>query len=153
VLDVLDSLLELAEPGGEIDPASSLRVATSGSHVDHTGARPLAIDLDADCWYGWLLSDRHETFEVGNPPSEREVFAFAVLYVAASSEQAKEARSREVSDLIDGRAHGFLGRLAGKRSNLPVWSEAEGAIDQAIITGLSVRGVGLRVTGYRYHTT
>lgn len=147
MLDVLDAILNVGEPGGAVDPATSLRTATSGATVDHTGARPFSIDLVADRWFAWLLEDVHRNPETG--PAVREDFAFAVLYVDDAGEQAAQVRSRATSQQMETRAHGFLDRLAAQQANA-TWLDIRGAIDRAVITGFSVRGIGLRVSGWRY---
>lgn len=147
---MLDALMDLASPGGAVDPASSLRVANDGAVVDHSGARPFSVDLESDRWYGWLLEDTHRHVETG--PAAREDFAFGLMYVAEASEQSEQARARAVSELMDQRAHAFLGRLDANDAN-GIWLGASGAIDQSVITGFSVRGIGLRVTGWRFRPT
>lgn len=149
---MLDALLTLAEPGGVTDPDTALRTATSGTVVDHAGARPFSVDLAPDRLYGWLLEDRHVVWELGDPPSERENFSFALLYVAESDEQAASRRSRGVSEAMDAKAEGYLAAIAAGRSSAS-WEEISGGVDRAVVTGFSVRGIGLRVDGWRYRPT
>lgn len=152
MLDVLDAVLNLLEPGGAVDPETSLRAATSGTTVDHTGARPYQVEFAPDTLYAWPGPDRHRVVELGDPPSEREEFTLELLYVAtSSSEQAKSRRLRSVSEAVDTRAHEYMARVAANkapRTGLP-WSELGGEINPDTIRGFNVRGVGLRLTGWR----
>ena len=146
-MDVLDAILETVEPGGAMNPDTAIRRATSGTEVDHTGARPFSIDLGPERLYGWLTEDRHLTFETG--PAYRENFAFSLLLVLPAGEQADAQRSRSLSEAIDTRAHLLLDRIAANATAGP-WMELGGGIDDAALTGFSVRGIGLRVSGWRY---
>ncbi|MCA1570310.1 MAG: hypothetical protein LC798_08340 [Chloroflexi bacterium] len=151
MLDLIDSLLNLIEPGGVIDPDTSLRIATSGTSVDHSGAQPFNLEFDPDRLYAWLVNDRHEVFEAGDPPSERERFSLTVLYVADNrGEQAASRRLRSVSAALDDKAHAYLSRLAANRVLGGAWDDLTAEINPDSIRGFDVRGVGLRPTGWRY---
>lgn len=149
MLDVLDAILNTIEPGGAIG-ADDWRPSTSGTKVDHAGAKPFEVEMEPDRLYGWLIEDRHSIFEVGNPPSQREDFAFSVLYVAEAGEQARQRRGRALSAALDGRAHLYLERLAALVSNVPTWEHLTGELDSDTVQGFSVRGFGLRLEGHRY---
>lgn len=151
MLDVLDALLTLVEPGGTVDASTSLRTSTSGTVVDHVGARPFGVDLDPDRLYGWLVQDRHaEVFEAGDPPSYREEFGFTLMYVAETDEQARSRRSRAVSEVLDARAHSYLGLVAANPVRDGLWTDLWGELDPSAVLGFSVRGFALRMNGWRY---
>lgn len=151
MLDVIDAVLNLIEPGGEMDPATALRVADSGTTVDHSGAPAYDHEGDTDHLFAWPSSDRHETMEIGDAPSIRELFAIDLGYVVASQgEEAQQRRSREVSAAIDDRLHAYLGLVAANVELPGKWESLLGEINQAVIRGFSVRGAGLRLSGWRY---
>lgn len=151
MLDVLDGVLILVEPGGVIDPDTSIRPATSGTTVDHSGAAAFNLEFDPDRLYGWPTADRHEVFEAGDPPSERERFTLDLLYVADSrGEQAASRRLRSVSEAVDAKAHGYLALIAAHKALGTLWDDLRGEINPDTIRGFNVRGVGLRLTGWRY---
>lgn len=151
MLDVIDALLTLLEPGGVVDPDSALRTATSGTVVDHTGARPYQVEFSPNTLYAWPGADRHRVTEAGNPPSEREEFTVEVLYVAtSSSEQARSKRLREVSADVDARAHEYMAIVAANKAHAGgVWADLGGEVNPDTIRGFNVRGVGLRLNGWR----
>jgi hypothetical protein len=154
VLDIVDAVLHLIEPGGSVSAETALRTATSGTVVDHTGARPFEVEQSDNHLFAWPVTDRHEVFEAGDPPSTRERFALTLMYVADASEQARAKRLREVSVALDAKSHLYLSRIAVSRtppdgSPLP-WSELAGEVNPDTIRGFNVRAVGLRVSGWRY---
>ena len=153
MLDVLDAVLTLLEPGGAVDGTTGLRPATSGVSVDHNGARPWQVELAPGTLYGWPGADRHRVFELGDPPSEREEFQLELLYVAESGEQAKSRMQRAISSAIDTKAHEYAAVVAANKApksdaGLP-WSELNLEINPDTVRGFNVRGVGLRLTGWR----
>jgi len=151
VLDVLDAVLSLVEPGGDIDLETGLRAAASGTVVDHSGARPFDLEFDHDYLYGWVNDDRHVTAETGDPPSIRENFTLELIYAADSQgEQAASRRLRSVSEVIDAKAHEYLALIAANVAYGDAWQDLTGQINPDTIRGFNVRGVGLRLTGYRY---
>lgn len=154
MLDVIDALLNLLEPGGAMDAETALRTATSGTTVDHTAARPYQVEFQPNTLYAWPGPDRHVVTEAGNPPSEREEFTLELLYCAtSSSEQAKSQALRAVSAVVDAKAHAYMAVVAANKapSSNPdaPWSELRGEINPDTIRGFNVRGVGLRLTGWR----
>ena len=154
MLDVLDAVLTLLEPGGAIDPATGLRTATSGTTVDHSGAAPYELEFAPNRLYGWVASDRHENWEAGDPPSVRERFALTLLFVIDSGdEQAQGRRLRSVSEALDYRAHAYMTLVeqnkAPKSDSALPWSELTGEITPDTTRGFNVRGVGLRLSGWR----
>jgi hypothetical protein len=150
MLELIDELLNVIEPGGVMDATTGLRTSTSGTTVHHTGARPFQTEFAPDSVFAWLTADRHGTFEVGNPPSVREDFVVTVLFVAESGEQAREVPSRAVSTVVDAKAHAYLERIAANQSRVGFWQDIGGEINAESMRGFDVRGAGLRVSGWRY---
>ena len=151
MLDVLDRVLELLEPGGELDPETSTRMSTSGTTVDHTGAQPFNLEFQPDWLYAWPGRDLHETLEAGDPPSIRERFELHLVYIGDSGgEQAISRRLRAVSDALDAKAHAYLGRVAANQAPRGgLWSDLGAELTPDTIRGFNVRGAALRLTGWR----
>lgn len=151
MLDVIDAALNLIEPGGTMNPDTALRTATSGTTVDHTGAKPIEVEFDVDRLWAWSGIDRHETMEAGRPSSVRERFTIDLMYVVASGgEQAKTLRSRAVSLVLDAKAHTYLGIVAVNVALAGAWESMLGEINPDVIRSYDVRGIGLRLNGWRY---
>ena len=151
MIAVLDAALTLIEPGGGIDLATALRPATSGTTVDHAAARPFEFEFDGDRLYGWPAAARHQVMEVGNPPSFRQNFTLDLAYVIGNGgEQAKARRSRAVSLALDVKAETYLSVLASNVELAGSWEEIVGELNPDVIRGFDVRGIGLRLTGWRY---
>lgn len=153
MLDLIDDLLELLEPGGAMDAVTGIRTATSGTSVDHTGAQPFELEFAPDRLYAWPGRDSHETFEAGDPPSIRERFEVIAYYVADSGdEQAASRRLRSVSTALDTKAHAYMAIVAANQAPTgpgAPWGNLGGEINPDVVRGFDVRGVALRLTGWR----
>lgn len=157
ILDVLDGLLQVVEPGGEIEVDShgvATRIANSTVRVDHNGDRPFAYE--AGHLYGWAEADTHLPDSAG--PSVREDFVVRLVLVAANEgEEAEQRRHRALTAELDARGHLYLSRLAANRSRYAdgqpaPWGHVAGVLDHEYIRAIEVRGLALVVTGYRRST-
>jgi len=151
MLEVIDGVLNLIEPGGVIDPVTDIRPATSGTSVDHAAAKPFEVEFEVDRLYAWPGSDRHVTMESGRPPSIQERFTIDLAYVVASlGEQARARRRRSVSAAIDTKLHAYLAVIADNVQFGALWDDLAGEINPDVIRGFDVRAGGIRLTGRRY---
>ena len=156
-----ETLLALVEPWGP-DPGPQTEVdgrrhvvADSGISIDLNLARP--YDPDPDTLYGWFVNEQHQLAGVGNPPEEREVFTFQILYsVDRLGEEGRATHRRDVSDAIDARAHAYAAALADNRSTYresgepTPWQHVQTTSILRDTTTFDVRGFSLVATGYRY---
>jgi hypothetical protein len=145
VNDLIDALVALVEP----TPAATLA-------IDHTCAEP----IDPTGYFNQVTTDTLATLycypssrDVHEPvgsPCDRELFEVTLLYVVDDEgEQQSQQRSRAVSDELDAKAHAYLGVVRDNRSTT-VWSHITGAVDYDEVRRLQVRGIAVRVSGYRY---
>lgn len=140
MLDAVDALRELLEPPG----TTVLK--------DDTAERP--FNWAANTLYIYPVSDLHADADVGNPPTIRENFAIEAVYVADSQgEESKKERLRSVSTALDTKAHAYAAILANARfrgTGRP-WEDARvTSVDWDRLRQLDVRGVAVRITGWRY---
>lgn len=155
---MIEPLAKLFEPwtGDPATSAAGVRTikADSGVMVDLNGSQPFTAD--ANWLYLWPGPDSHELSELGNPPKELERFDLTALYVADSKdEEASQQRKRTVSEAIDTKGHAYLELIRRNRSRYEAGTEAPwhnlvGRLDFDTIRNFNVRGVALRIAGYRY---
>ena len=156
-----EQLLKLIEPWpGVPGPATDQDgrrtvTATSGIVVDLNLARP--YEPAAGTLYGWFTTEQHLLAGVGNPPEERELFTFQVLYsVDRLGEEGRATHRRDVSDAIDARAHAYAAALAANRSTYAAdgsptpWSHVQTTSILRDTATFDVRGFSLVANGYRY---
>lgn len=159
LLETVDAILVLLEPGGAIEAATDLRPATSGVVVDHTGEDPFRTDFSPNRLYGKPLRDEHRRQGVGGAVTtpEEEHFTIEVTFTAASeAEYGAKRYLRSVSQTLDNKAHAYAAIVRRNRSRYEdgtpaPWHDLNLAgIDWARMRSLSVRGVVLQLTGYRH---
>lgn len=158
MLDLIDAIAELLEPWQPDEPRlrnGSLEVAAqSGTVVDLNAAEP--VIWQPNHLYLWDEGDQHALAGVGNPPEEREVFEVTAIYVADSQdEEAKQRRTRAVSEALDLKRHEYAAAIAANRSKYvsggaTPWSHLESSLDADFVRDINVRGFALRITGYRF---
>lgn len=159
ILETLDALLTLLEPGGAIDAATDLRTATSTVVVDHSGEEPFRTDFAPNRLYGRPIRDEHRRQGVGGASTtpEEEHFTLEVSFVAATESEYEAKRYlRSISQTLDNKAHGYAALIRRNRSRYEggtpaPWHDLNLAgIDWTRLRSLSVRGVTLQLTGYRH---
>lgn len=158
MMDVIDALAELLEPWAPATPVdrnwSRTVKANSGTVVDLNGAEPIL--WEANHLYLFEDGDQHALAGVGNPPEERELFSIVAIYVADSGdEEAKQRRTRAVSEALDVRRHGYAAAIAANRSRYATggatpWQHLESSLDADFVRNFNIRGFALRISGYRY---
>lgn len=154
MIDVIDALMLLLEPGGSIDPTNSLRTTTSGVIAVHTAARPPQPEMTPNHLYCYPVADRHVTIGAGDPPDEREEFTVeALLVVDREDEEPKLTARRDVSSTLDTKAHAYLAAVNANRPRngaVAPWEYLTSAsVDWDRLRSFAVRGVPLRVSGWR----
>jgi hypothetical protein len=154
VIDLLDALLHVLEPGGDMVTSDGYarRQADSGTWVDHNAEEPTRFEPGA--LYGWVTGDDHLPDVAG--PSVRENFSLAVVFtVDAQDEVAMGHRRRDVSLALDARTHSYLSVLADNRSRYAAdgqptpWAHIQGSVDHNYTRNNDLRGAALVVIGYR----
>jgi hypothetical protein len=140
VLDVTDALLALLEPA----PSTVVK--------DDTAERP--FEWVANTLYAYPVTDVHVDPETGAVPTVRENFTVEMVFVADhAGEEAKRERDRDVSVLLDAKAHAYadiLARNSTRGAGRP-WDYARVAsVDWDRLRQIDVRGVAVRITGWRY---
>ena len=149
MLDVVDAILNLVEPGGVLNADTSRRVATSEVVVDHNGAEPFTT-WDPNALYGYIVTDTHR------PPdfADREDFVVEIVRVADSTaEETQQRRLRDVSEQLDDSAHDYAGILDQNRSRgtgRPWDYITVASIDWDRLRRINERAVAIRITGWRY---
>jgi hypothetical protein len=126
--------------------------ADSGTTVDLNMARP--FEYDPDTLYAWPARHVHTVAGAGNPPEEREDFAFQFVYTAArQGEEPQLSKRRDVSDQLDARAASYARAIASTRSRLngvpAPWDHITSEIQHDTTITFGVRGIGVLVSGYR----
>jgi hypothetical protein len=158
ILETLDAILTMLEPGGAIDPGTDLRTSTSGVVVDHSGEEPFRTDFAPNVLYGRPVADEHQRQGVGGATTTPEVerFTLELSYVVDSqAEYDAKRRKRSVSDALDGKAHDYAALIRRNRSRYDdgtpaPWHDLNlSGLDWSRLRSLNVRGVTLRLTGYR----
>jgi hypothetical protein len=164
VLDIVDALAALLEPwpvtpGPATDAAGSRTVkANSGVVVDLNAAEP--VIWRAGTLYLFEELRDHRLAGVGNPPEVHEHFGLrAILALDAKDEEAAQLRRRDVSALVDTKTEAYLAAIAAHRSiygaghpsvGQPTpWAHLAAASDADSLRTFQVRGVALRINGYR----
>jgi len=158
VIEVVDAVAELLEPWTPSEPmerdGSRTVVAQSGVTVDLNSTEPTV--WRPNTLYLWVESDTHNLAGVGNPPEEREDFTITAIYVLdAGDEEAKQRRTRSVSEGLDQKAHEYAAAIAANRSKYAAggpapWQHLQSVLDNDLLRAFNVRGIGLRIEGYRY---
>lgn len=152
--EALAAVLEPWTDAPVTDASTGRRTATTddGTVVDLNMARPL--EYVPGTLYGWPTTHRHELAGAGNPPEEREVFAFQFLY--ATDRLGEEPRlwfRRDVSDRLDARAGRYAAAIAANRSKVDgaraPWDHLVSEIQHDTTVTFRVRGIGVLVSGYR----
>lgn len=141
MLDVIDALRALLEPS----PSTVTK--------DDTLERP--FDWKANTLYLYPVLDMHVDPESGVPPSVRENFTLEAVYVADSlGEESRKERNRAVSVALDAKAHAYADILAQnstRAGSTRPWDYIRVAsVDWDRLRQLDVRGVAVRITGWRY---
>lgn len=150
MIDVVDAVLNLLEAGGAVDPKTSLRKATSGIVVDHTAERPPQTAFSKGYLYCYPVQDDHRAPDLG----KREDFVIEALYIAdRADEEAQLTARREVSVELDTKAHAYSDVIDANRTRAAArpWDYLTlASINWDRLRSFNVRGVALRITGWRY---
>ena len=157
MLQLVDSLLELVEPGADPQPSwatADFDAAASGTKRDRTGAEPFVFDGRPDTLFGFEIDDdRRGTAGVSSGAGEDLVrFAVELVYVADSGlEEAEQLRRRSVSSAIDAKRELYVARIRAVRSGAS-WQDLRCAVDVDYVRSWQVRGFALRLYGYRFQS-
>lgn len=143
--DLIDALVALVEP----TPAASLNIDTScAAPIDPQGYFNTDTTDKTASLYAYPTADAHNLS--GASPCDREDFTVTLLYVVDDrGEIDNMLRDRAVSDLLDGKAHDYLDVIRHNR-NVGPWQHIQGALDYDEVLRLDVRGIAVRVSGYRF---
>lgn len=82
----------------------------------------------------------------------REDFVVELLYVVDDQgEQDEEERMRAIADRLDQQSTSWLQAICdNEKDTTDLWAFIGGAVDYDEVRRLELRGVGVRVTGYRF---
>jgi hypothetical protein len=143
MLDVVLAVAELLEPD------------SSGVVRDESGAEPFFYVPNT--LYAWCSDDRHVPDGAGGPlPCVREEFEITAVFAAADdAEQAGKQRSGALSATLDAKGAAYALAIAQNRSrysNLSdtPWEHLVATVDHDVTSDRDIRGVGMRISGYRY---
>jgi hypothetical protein len=144
MIEVIDALRELLEPTDAIDESRS----ENDVILDRSCAQP--FEFVANTLYAWEELRRQVPAGTGEI---REDFEIRFVYVSKASEEAGSKRNRDVSIALDAKADGYL-ELIRNFANIPPWDSGniQATVDADMIRQLEVRGIGIRVIGYRMVT-
>lgn len=154
MIDLIDALRELLEPSSLDDPA----IAASGTRLDRSCAQPFTFEPDT--LYAYEELDQRileETYaeSIIEPGAfvgvERQNFTIVFVYSAdGTGENAAMKRERAVSIALDDRRNGYLRLLKDHRTHGDLWHHLAGSADADYVRQLEVRGIAVRITGYRF---
>lgn len=158
MIDLIDAIAELLEPWQPDQPRlrdGSYEVrAVSGVVVDLNAAEPTSWQKNH--LYLFVEADTHALAGAGNPPEEQERFSIAAIFSADSrDEEAKQRRTRAVSESLLAKQHTYAAAIAANRSKYASggatpWKHLESSLDNDLLREFNVRGFALRINGYRF---
>ena len=140
MLEVVDALRSLLEPDPDL--------------VDDTAEMPFE-------WQPGMLyvfEDESNWSRLDTGGMIREDFVIMAVYVRPADEAPLAKRSREVTEALDARRVRYLttiadnpsmGAASGDPDEPPLWSHIMGASLPRYLRELEVRGIAVRVVGYR----
>lgn len=116
-----------------------------GIAVDESGERP--YDWTPETLYVWEESSAWTSIGTGE---KREDFVVMAAIAEATGEEAAGQRSRETTVALYGYRDAFLEAIR-THANTGPWADGniEGASVPAYLRQLDVRGVAVRISGYR----
>lgn len=146
MIPVVDAIRDLCEPPDQADDTRSI----AGVLIDRTCAQPIG-DAQPNTIYAWEAACRERPIGTGEVQQDFEV---TVLYIVdGKGEEGVLQRSREVSEALDERRAAYM-KLVRDFANIPPWDSGniQATSDADFIRQLEVRGIAIRVTGYRLVT-
>jgi hypothetical protein len=151
MIDVVDGIRELLEPAS-IDPA----VSVNGVKLDDTGAMP--FEFEAETLYVVAQTDQRtlaetirETSDGSTEGVEQQNFSIVALYVVSGEgENSQGRRSRNVTLALDQKADDYCRLVRSHRTNGDLWHHLQAAVDHDFVRQLQIRGIAVRLTGYRF---
>jgi hypothetical protein len=136
---------------------SSTRSGTFSSPLGPRSRRTTPLTSRSNTLYVYPITGLLGEPDVGDPPSLREDFVVEAVYVADNQgEEANRRRSRDVSVELDAKAREYTDLLARNpfRDGTHPWEHARvTSVDWDRLRQLDVRGIAVRVTGWRYRET
>ena len=143
ILDVVDALRDLLEP-----PFDDER-SVNGVLIDRTCSQPNA-DTVANTIYAWEAARAEVPIGTGEV---RQNFAVTLLYVVDNVGEAAGERDRSVSEALDAKTDEYM-KLIRLHAHVPPWDSGnvQATSDADFVRQFEVRGVAIRVTGYRLVT-
>lgn len=148
MIDVVDGIRDLFEPPSTLDP----ELSTNGVAIDRTCAEP--FEKIANTVYAWEAACRETSIGTGEV---RQDFEVDVLYVVDNlGENAIALRSREVSEALDTKRSAYM-KLVRDHANMGFGDrlgagDMQATSDADFLRQFEVRGIAIRVTGYRLVT-
>jgi hypothetical protein len=131
LITVIDALQDLVEPDTDVT-------------IDRAASQP--YEYLPNTLYAWEEGSSRRSFESG--PTVREDFEILLVYVVAAAEEALLARDRDVSIALDTKRTAYLDAIR-QNSGIPPWSYITASSDPDMIRQFEVRGIAIRVSGYR----
>lgn len=144
MIEAIDAMREMLEPPDPAKPEFSM----SGLAIDSSCAQP----LDPAPWtvYAWEETSRQHSIGTGEV---QEDFEFVIVATEPASEAADVERSRDVSVALDDRRETWLKLIRNGGPGRP-WANGslQAMVDADMLRQLGLRGLAVRVTGYRIVT-
>lgn len=140
MLEVVEALRALLEPDPDL--------------VDDTGEMPFTWEPDTL----YVFEDESSWSRLDTGGMMREDFAIMAVYVRPADEAPLARRDRGVTETLDARRVRYLTAIAenpsmpassGDPDDPPLWSHIMGASLPRYLRELEVRGIAVRVVGYR----
>lgn len=146
MLDIMDGIRELLEPS-----------ATTTVVTDDTGADPFVYEPNH--LYVFESGDVRDL--AGNSPADIERFSVVAMFVADDAgEEADQTRRREITAALDDKRDAYLAAVRATRTftdpgppERVLWAHLQGSADADFVRALEVRGIAIRLTGWRFIET
>lgn len=127
-----------------LDALRVFLVDESGLPSDDTAEQP--FDFTAGTLYVWEESSVQRPIDTGGV---REDFVIMAAIPERTSEEALGKRSRETSLALDAHRNRMLYLIRHHASVAGFWDHIEGASVPSFLRQLELRGIAVRISGYR----
>lgn len=133
LITIIDALQALVEPDPETGPT-----------IDDAASQP--FDFAGNTLYAWEENSMRRS--IGTGGEVREDFTIVLVYCSEAAEEAWSQRSREISIALDAKRTAYLDAIRSHEGVGP-WGYISGASDPDFVRAFEVRGIAVRVTGWR----
>lgn len=135
-------------------------VASLDATVDDSCADPVA--WEANTLYAFESEGEADVHEPeGDGSIDREIFEVTLVYISAADDENRMGpRHRETSVTLDAVKEAAMTLIRGNRersttdpdsgATVQLWADLRGRGDMGFVRALNLRGVAIRVRGYRF---